>query len=227
MQGPIRKLCLQAIAVTLVLLALPGCFDMGRRPPNARGQCKNQLRGIGLALHAYHDRHGSLPPATVTDAATGHEHSWRVLLLPYLEKRDVYKKYRFNEPWDSPHNRKLADDVSILFRCPARTPPQPGMTNYLAVVGPGSVWDTGAPNAEFGSAKDARVVLVETSSDEVGCFEPRDFDLSAVDTRSGTMGDTLISSEHVAPQVGLLNGEVRMIPPEVRMIDFMKLVTGP
>ena len=34
-------------------------------------------------------------------------HSWRVLLLPYLDRSDLYKAYDFTEPWDGPNNRKL------------------------------------------------------------------------------------------------------------------------
>ena len=36
-------------------------------------------------------------------------HSWRVLLLPYLDQLELYNAYRFDEPWDGPNNRLLAD----------------------------------------------------------------------------------------------------------------------
>jgi ABC-type antimicrobial peptide transport system permease subunit len=34
-------------------------------------------------------------------------HSWRVLILPFLEADLVYRQYNFDEPWDGPNNRLL------------------------------------------------------------------------------------------------------------------------
>lgn len=50
-----------------------------------RAQCANNLKQIALALHAYHDRYGCLPPAVVRDPQGRPMHSWRVLLLPFIE----------------------------------------------------------------------------------------------------------------------------------------------
>ncbi len=44
-------------------------------------------------------------------------HSWRVLILPYLCGLDIYNQYRFDEPWDSPHNRKLANSRGVQPVC--------------------------------------------------------------------------------------------------------------
>ena len=33
--------------------------------------------------------------------------SWRVAILPYLEQDTLYKQFKLDEPWDSPHNKKL------------------------------------------------------------------------------------------------------------------------
>lgn len=64
------------------------------------------LRQIVLALHNYHHAHGQFPPAIVTE--NGVERSWRVEILPYLGQQDLYDKYRKDEPWDGPNNRRLA-----------------------------------------------------------------------------------------------------------------------
>ena len=69
-------------------------------------------------------------------------HSWRVLLLPYMEESRLYEKYRFDEPWDGPNNRKLASEMPPLFRCPSHHDHdgQEFFTTYVAVVSPNGVF---------------------------------------------------------------------------------------
>ena len=61
---------------------------------------------------------------------------------PYLERNDIYDAYDFNEPWNGPNNSKLAEISVGIFQCPldanVRGTPY---TNYVAVVGTGTVWN--------------------------------------------------------------------------------------
>jgi hypothetical protein len=68
-----------------------------------------RLKGIGLALHTYHDLNGRLPPAVVTDKDGRPLYSWRVLLLPYLEEETLYKQFHLDEAWDGPNNKALLE----------------------------------------------------------------------------------------------------------------------
>jgi hypothetical protein len=45
-------------------------------------------------------------------------YSWRVLLLPYVEEQDLYKRFRLDEPWDSPHNRALLPEMPSTYPAP-------------------------------------------------------------------------------------------------------------
>ena len=74
-----------------------------------RFQCSTRLKQIDLALHEYENRYHSFPPAYIADRNGKPMHSWRVLILPFLDETDVYNRYDFNEPWDGPNNRKLLD----------------------------------------------------------------------------------------------------------------------
>ena len=65
------------------------------------------MKQIGLALHHYHQDHGRFPPAVVYSPDGRPLHSWRVLILPYMDQQALYQKFRLDEPWDSPHNREL------------------------------------------------------------------------------------------------------------------------
>ena len=42
-------------------------------------------------------------------------HSWRVLVLPFAEATGFPSAYNFQEPWNGPHNRLLADDTPDTF----------------------------------------------------------------------------------------------------------------
>ena len=63
-------------------------------------------------MQTYRDTYKVFPPAFIADADGKPMHSWRVLLLPYLEQQVFYMRYRFDEPWDSPHNRSLPMNFS-------------------------------------------------------------------------------------------------------------------
>src|SRR5207248_7805224 len=45
---------------------------------------------------------------------------WRVLLLPYVEEQDLYKQFKLDEPWDSPHNLKLLEKMPSSYAPPPR-----------------------------------------------------------------------------------------------------------
>lgn len=83
-----------------------------------RMQCSCSFKGVVLAMHNYHDTYGSLPPAYTVDANGRPLHSWRVLILPFIEQKDLYEKIRLDEPWDSEHNRQFHDvDVHNFYQC--------------------------------------------------------------------------------------------------------------
>lgn len=83
-------------------------------------QDRSRLQKLGLAMYNYHDTHMQFPvadfPAT-NFGPDGRPHlSWRVHLLPVLSHLDLYNQFHLNEPWDSPHNVKLIDQMPDEFR---------------------------------------------------------------------------------------------------------------
>lgn len=70
------------------------------------------LRKIAYALKDYHHEYDTFPPAFIADKDGKPMHSWRVLILPYLDGGGfVYDQYDFGEPWDGPNNIKLLDHM--------------------------------------------------------------------------------------------------------------------
>ena len=106
-----------------------------------RLQAQNNMKQLALAMHNYAQIYRHFPPAVLYGPDGKTPYSWRVALLPYLEQMDLYKQYRFDEPWDGPNNRKLLEKMPAVFRCPNEPA---GSTNasYFALVGPGAIFET-------------------------------------------------------------------------------------
>ncbi len=107
-----------------------------------RMQAANSLRQIGIALHNYHNDHGMFPPYGVGDLRQPNaldpknkpNLSWRVLILPYLECGDLYNQFRFDQPWDSPHNIRLLDKMPKVYALPGAKSDK-GMTYFRGFIG--------------------------------------------------------------------------------------------
>jgi prepilin-type processing-associated H-X9-DG protein len=106
----------------------------------ARTQDANNLKQLGLALHNYHDANGAFPPVAVFDKDGKALLSWRVLILPYVDQDALYKEFRLNEAWDSPHNKKLLAKMPRVYAAPAPNARRDS-TFYQALVGPGAAFE--------------------------------------------------------------------------------------
>jgi len=155
------------------------------RAANNDRVCRDNLKRIGSALHQYHDRFGSLPPAYVVNDQGKRLHSWRVLLLPFLGHSELYKQYRFDEPWDSAHNRQLLDQMPAVYGCPADKKRAAGTTNYVAIVGPQTVWPEhcAVSYSHITDGTSNTLLLSETADAGIEWLEPRD--LSYEDMKNG------------------------------------------
>jgi uncharacterized protein DUF1559 len=147
----------------------PGCVSK-------RCQCANNLKQILMALHGYHDEHGSFPPAYVADKNGEPMHSWRVLILPYLDRQDLYDHYDFNEPWDCPKNRRLLSSSSNPYQCPEQREENSSEANYVAVIGPRTAWPGDEPTkvADFADGTSTTLVVVEVVDSGIAWTEPKD-----------------------------------------------------
>ena len=120
LRKPTKRLFVSFVVIyTLLFLgALLIPFASSAREATRRLQCTSNLKQIALALHTYHDVYKSFPPAYTTDAEGRPLHSWRVLLLPYLEQATLYESIRLDEPWDSEYNKQFHHEKLSCFACP-------------------------------------------------------------------------------------------------------------
>src|SRR5207248_7211882 len=70
-------------------------------------------------------------------------HSWRVLILPYIEQEPLYRRYDFDEPWDGPNNRRLAGLMPSIYALHGTYEPGLTTTNYVVVVGAATAFPPG------------------------------------------------------------------------------------
>lgn len=161
--------------------------------------CGGRFCQLKVALLNYHDLHGSFPPAYVAGPDGTPWHSWRTLLLPFLDQNTLYEQYRFDEPWDSPHNRQLGERLEYpSFQCYS----SPGFerspyTNYAVIVGEGTPFPgTGSTSLDQISDPDDVFLVVEVEGQNIHWMEPRDLSLNTMSFRINDPSAPSISSSH-------------------------------
>jgi hypothetical protein len=188
-----------------------------------KSECKGKLSQISLALSNYHADYGCYPPAYVADENGRPMHSWRVLLLPYWDAGDFYRRYRFDEPWDGPNNRKLGAEANTpctLYHCPSDWRETGGadnsrMTNYVVVRSPETAWNgtRSASRIDITDDPASTPLVVEVANSGIHWMEPRDLDLSEMAATINSKTAEGISSRHpLGAWCILADGAARFLP---------------
>jgi prepilin-type N-terminal cleavage/methylation domain-containing protein len=151
----IELLVVIAIIAILIGLLLPAVQKV--REAAARSKCSNNIKQLGIALHAYHDANNKLPPGaqaavlpkpnptntTTTFSGT----SWLVFILPYMEQGPLYQRYDFTQAYNSATNAAVGMNVVPTYFCPSGPDPKTNTdpnavvagnptTHYYGVMGP-------------------------------------------------------------------------------------------
>ena len=187
-----------ALLVMLVLVALVLPAVRAAREAARRAQCSCNLCGLKLAIHNYHETYGVLPPAYVADANGRPMHSWRVLILPFLEQATFYKQYDFSEPWDGPNNIKLLDHMPNYYACPSRSSGPTNLTSYTVISGQGTMFP-GSKSAKFADVTDGlanTLMVVEVADVKIPWTAPVDLDIGTMSLRVNDPIRPGISSPH-------------------------------
>ena len=125
---------LVVIAIIGVMIGLMLPATRSARPAARRAQCASNLKNVAMALLDYEREHHTLPPAYTVDANGRPLHSWRTLILPYLDQ-ELYQTIDLSKPWNDPANTKAIETAVSLFRCPEAAGPR-NTTTFLAIASP-------------------------------------------------------------------------------------------
>jgi hypothetical protein len=183
-----------------------------------------------LAVHNYASAHdGHFPPAFVADAQGRPMHSWRVLLLPFLEQQELYAAYNFAQPWDGPDNRKLADRIGAIYRRP-EDPPGSTLTRFVAVVGEPTVFP-GARSVKLDEISDGTsktLMFVEVADSDIPWMEPRDLKFDAIPMRINATGTHAprIGSTYPDVRAAFADGSVRRLKDTTAPATLRALLTA-
>ncbi|MFN0198693.1 MAG: DUF1559 domain-containing protein [Planctomycetaceae bacterium] len=203
--SPSRKTpwgCLIALGIVVAFLAWLIPAVRNAREAARRMGCESHLNQLELAFHNYHDMYGSFPPAYVPDADGKPMHSWRVLILPFIDQVAVYRQYHFNEPWNGPNNSKLSGQIhNDFYQCPSGILEDNSYhTNYVVITGSGTPFpDSSSTTMEdFKDGTENTILIVEIANSDIHWMEPRDLKF---DEMSFVVNDPMkpsISSPHPA-----------------------------
>jgi len=164
-----------------------------------QARCISQLKQLEVAMDNYLTLHGSFPPAYIADKSGKPMHSWRVLLLPVLDRHDIYDQYNFDEPWNGPNNSKLHDEIVSLYRCPFDEPfAKQTETNYVVVVGPGTMFpgERAVTSREICNDPSRTIMIVEKANSGIHWMEPRDLDITKMSATGQPLARLGITSSH-------------------------------
>jgi type II secretory pathway pseudopilin PulG len=153
----------ELLVVLLIIGLLVGLLTPASSDSDPLRHAEISMKMVAKALREYHAEHGEYPPPVTCDAHGAPMHSWRALLLPYLDEEPLAAAYHFDEPWNGPHNASLAQYRPWHFRI---YDPQQASSEEL---------DTTATSMQA-LPLDGQMILVEHEDSRCNWLEPEPAD---------------------------------------------------
>lgn len=225
-----RSGCRSTLVTLVSVVVIPAVFVLFCVLPNMRFQtgaarrsvCMNNLKQIGLALHFYHEEHGCLPPAYTVDSEGNRLHSWRTLILPYMEQQALYSKIDLSRTWDDPVNKDAFVSRVSTYRCPSSDIPE-SHTTYVVVVAPDGCFrgalGTALSEITDGTGETLMVVEVDTSR-AVPWMSPND-----VDAQTLLAAAKSESLPHSSILLAFADGSVRSLDHELTPAQWQAIIS--
>lgn len=173
------------------LMALLDPIQSGSRET----QRQNNMRQTVLAMLNYESANKTWPAYANFDADGKPLLSWRVHILPFMLQNKLYKQFNLDEPWNSPHNIKLVEQMPEVYADPSRVLAQlnkSGMTRIVVPFGPETMFH-GREGVAFnmitdGSSNTLAVANV-TPNQAVVWTQPTDWNVDLENPKNGILDD--------------------------------------
>jgi hypothetical protein len=169
------------VLIIVVAIFVSAClgviFLVGQaREAARRNQCSNNLKQIALCLHNYEAANGALPRAYMTNKDGKPVLSWRVAVARYYFYHTNFGEWMdLDQPWNSPKNARFLAELHAgsFIHCPSSgKKPENPLTDYVAVVGPDTLWPGKVPGDLKRHPKG--ILVVEWPRSDIHWAEPRD-----------------------------------------------------
>jgi prepilin-type processing-associated H-X9-DG protein len=140
----------------------------------------------------------------------------------------VYDAYDFDENWNGPRNRLLANTHFDILCCPAEGQFVHASTSYFAVVGPGTAWPgaEGSKLSEFKDGPENTILLVEVVGAGIGWAEPRDLHVTQMSFLiNQNHGQGMCSNHPHGLNVLFADDHVEFLPETITPEELRALLT--
>ncbi len=208
--GPFLTLC----GLVVMIFLIPPIKS--HRQVTVRPACSNKIRQIALALLNYESAYGHFPPAYTVDDDGNRLHSWRTLILPFLEEYSRYEKIDLTLPWDHPTNAALAWPVPECYRCSKDKQTKGDLTTpFVGIVGKDLFWKDDGQTSTFFDLNDGSsntICVIELHRHRVPWMAPDDLQYIELLKLMRDPNFDLTDGPHESgTNVGLVDGSVRWL----------------
>ncbi len=177
--------------------------------------------------HAQLSRHlQHIPPPPTAASKDGKPLlSWRVLILPYLDQQTLYKQFKLDQPWDSPHNQALISRMPPMLACPSgsRKLAGEGKTTYLTPRGTTTIFPGSTPVKlqEITDGTSSTILVLEANDNAaVTWTKPDDWEVTTPLSTKGLFGHHPNGTNY-----GFGDGSVRFLNETITPDLLLKLLT--
>lgn len=210
-----------AFALCTVLLGLMWGISRGHGDPkDGKEQSQDEAsRRVGDHHKKSAKNDYEIPSAGSQDKEGRPLLSWRVKILPQLGYRNLYEAFHHDEPWDSPHNRKLIGKMPRIYRTAVNVPQ--GKTTVVALVSPNSAITSERGGIRLSQVTDGAsntILFVRADADHaVTWSKPDDIDFDPKNPFQGLEGTGRF-------QAVMVDGSVQTIPTSIGKETMKRLV---
>lgn len=193
----------------------------GARSAADEVRSQNNLRQIALACLNYESAHMKFPGNTSQkrDGENENKFSWRVHILPFIEQNNLYQQIRFDEPWDSEHNKTLMEQMPNVYKSPG-SKAEVGMTLYRGFGEGGILCGDDDEKIGFGNIMDgsSNTILAQEVDEKLATpwMKPESLEIEEAVMES-------IFGEHKTRNVAMGDGSVQKVPSSTDVETLMHL----
>jgi hypothetical protein len=162
--------------------------------PAEKQLSQNNLKQLLLAMLNYNDTYMAWPYPRGGQPPIKGRLSWRVAILPYIEEIELYQKFKLDENWDSPANRKVLESNPMpkIFASPRPKPGEERKTYYQTFTGPFTMFPAQeGVQVKLNAVKRARdsLWLLAEAANPVDWTRPEDIQVQASGFQVGGIFD--------------------------------------